>query len=293
MFAKAYAIASKFTLPLIVSARMFDKSVICSLGSFVVLNSDGWIATAAHMLNSFSKFDQSKLELEAYEQSILAIEQNTKLTEKQKHKKIKGAKANPEWIISHSLWWGYDGRSINDIKVLPEADLAIGRITPFKSSDVLEYPTLKDPQKDLLPGTSLCRLGFPFHQPASTFDESTGSFILAPGVVPVPIFPIEGIYTRDLDAGISSDEKYKIMFLETSSPGLRGQSGGPIFDTNGTLWSIQSQTNHLDLGFNPRIQRNGKTIEEYQFLNVGIGVHPQTLIAFLKDNGVLFKLSSY
>jgi hypothetical protein len=272
---------------------MFDKSVRCSLGSFVILNSEGWIATAAHMLNSFPTFDQHKLEIEAYKQSILLIEQNNKLTEKQKQKKKKGIKVNPEWITSHSLWWGHDGWNITDIRVLPQADLAIGRIIPFNPGDVLEYPTLKDPEKDLIPGTSLCKLGFPFHQPESTFDESTGAFILAPGVVPVPRFPIEGIYTRDLEAGFSPDGKYKIMFLETSSPGLRGQSGGPIFDTRGTLWAIQIQTNHLDLGFNPRIQRNGKSIEEYQFLNVGIGVHPQTLIAFLKDNGISFKLSSY
>lgn len=100
-------------------------------------------------------------------------------------------------------------------------------------------------------------------------------------------------YTRNLEAGVSPDRLYKIRFLETSSPGLRGQSGGSIFDVNGTLWSIQSHTSHYDLGFNPSIQMNGKIIEEFQFLNVGSGVHPETLAAFLKENGVPYNLSSY
>lgn len=39
------------------------------------------------------------------------------------------------------------------------------------------------------------------------------------------------------------------MFIETSTPRLRGQSGGPIFDVNGAIWAIQSQTHHLKLGF--------------------------------------------
>jgi len=34
-------------------------------------------------------------------------------------------------------------------------------------------------------------------------------------------------------------------------------------------------------------------VEEHQFLNVGVGVHPELIVAFLKDNGVKFTLSDY
>ena len=123
------------------------------------------------------------------------------------------------------------------------------------------------------------------------FDEATGNFRLEQGTFPIPYFPIEGIFTRNIYGGKSKDGKYDITFLETSSPGLRGQSGGPIFDTKGTIWAIQSKTNHLPLGFAPKITKNGKEVEENQFLNVGLGVHPLTLITFLKDNVVDFKIS--
>jgi S1-C subfamily serine protease len=115
-------------------------------------------------------------------------------------------------------------------------------------------------------------------------------FTLLPGTLPIPRFPIEGIMTRDANAGKSKDGKYDIRFIETSTPGLKGQSGGPIFDVKGAIWGIQSHTTHLPLGFSPKIKRNGKEIEENQFLNVGLGIHPSLLISFLTDNGVKFQV---
>jgi hypothetical protein len=43
MFSKAYEIASKFTHPVIVSMRFFDKTVESGLGSFIILNDEGWM----------------------------------------------------------------------------------------------------------------------------------------------------------------------------------------------------------------------------------------------------------
>ena len=39
--------------------------------------------------------------------------------------------------------------------------------------------------------------------------------------------------------------------------------------------------------------KNGKEIEENQFLNVGWGVHIELIVAFLRDNDVKFHLSDY
>jgi hypothetical protein len=62
------------------------------------------------------------------------------------------------------------------------------------------------------------------------------------------------------------------------------KSGGPIFDVNGTVWSIESRTTHFPFGFSPKVKKNAKEIEENQFLNVGLGVHPELIVAFLTDN---------
>lgn len=293
MFAKAHELASCFTRPVIISMRLYDKSVKCSGGAFVVLNDEGWIITTAHLWKSFLAFQKHANELRAHKKQLEAIEQDQSLTTKQQNKRLRQAKTNPEWITNHSFWWGWDGVSIKDVKAIPKGDILVGRLEPFKQTMVKTYPIIKDPSKGLNPGRSLCKLGYPFHEIKASFDEATNTFKLAPGVVPLPRFPIEGIYTRNVIAGRSKDGKYEFKFLETSSPGLRGQSGGPIFDTSGTVWAIQSSTRHFPLGFSPKVKKNGKEVEENQFLNVGLGIHPELMVAFLKDNGIPFRLSVY
>jgi hypothetical protein len=41
------------------------------------------------------------------------------------------------------------------------------------------------------------------------------------------------------------------------------------------------------------VKKNGKEVEENQFLNVGLGIHPELIVAFLTDNQVTFQLSDY
>jgi hypothetical protein len=79
-----------------------------------------------------------------------------------------------------------------------------------------------------------------------------------------------------------------VMFLETSSPGLKGQSGGPIVDRDGNIYAIQSKNLTMPLGFTGTVEINGKKVDENQFINVGIGVHLQTIVALLKKHNIKF-----
>ena len=137
------------------------------------------------------------------------------------------------------------------------------------------------------PGTSLCRLGFPFHQLKAEWDKAAERFELPSGALPPPLIPIEGIFTRQ----VRKPDVDHPVFIETSSPGLKGQSGGPVFDVQGRLWGIQSRTHHLDLGFNPEAQRGKRSIREHQFLNVGLAGHPAELVALLDEKGIAYRLS--
>ncbi len=292
MFSKAYEIASNFTRPLIISTRLHSGEVHCSIGAFVIINNEGWIVTAAHLMQPILLHQQYLKEVSDYNSQVKSVESDPKLNHKQRKRKLSRLKHNPKWLTNFSYWWGADGIRVDNIEVLPDGDIAVGKLDPFIPDMVSVYPVIKDPQ-NLLIGTSLCKLGYPFHNAASSFDEKTGNFKLAEGTLPVPRFPIEGIYTRNLLTGTSSDGKYELKFIETSSPGLRGQSGGAVFDINGTVWGIQSRTNHLQLGFSPKVKRDGKEIEENQFLNVGIAVHPEVLYQFLSENNISFELSDY
>jgi hypothetical protein len=190
--------------------------------------------------------------------------------------------------------WGHRSSGLVDVAFVAAVDLAVGRLDPFDPAWVAEYPTLKDPTKNFSPGASLCKLGFPFFEIKPTFDEATSMFSIPPEMRNLPFFPIEGIYTRDLNVpdpiGASP---FPLTFLETSSPGLRGQSGGPTFDVMGAIWAIQSQTNCLPLGFSPEVKEGGKTHKEHQILNVGMGVHVKTVIGLLDQVGVGYRLSDH
>ena len=293
MFSTAYSIASQFTHPVIVSLRRWNGSVECALGAFVILNPEGWIATAAHLWDWHFEFEKHQPEISRRNQEAARIQENPMLTPKQKRKRIDKLGADPQWITNHSFWWGKDGFNVKETIMLKPADLAVGKLEPFEPTWVSSFPSIKDPSRGLNPGLSLCKLGFPFHEIKASYDAATDRFVISEGTFPIPRFPIEGIYTRNVLVRKSDEDVPDIKFLETSSPGLKGQSGGPIFDVKGTVWAIQSKTIHLELGFRPTVSKNGRKVEENQFLNVGWGVHPETLVWFLTKNGVKFTQSGY
>jgi hypothetical protein len=139
-------------------------------------------------------------------------------------------------------------------------------------------------------GTSVCKLGFPFFNVKTTFNKQVKAFQFDRSILPIPRFPIDGIITRYNYSGKSKVINLDIRFVETSSPGLRGQSGGPLFDVEGRVMGIQSHTRHLPLGFSPKIKKGEEEVEEHQFLNVGVGAHVQSILAFLDMQGVKYNV---
>lgn len=291
MFSTAYKLASEYTNPVITSLRFSNNSTESSLGSFVILNNEGWILTAGHLINSFVGFQKHQEETKDLDKQLKLIELDKTLFDQQKRKKINKLKksfAKQKRIINHSFWWGADGITMDHIKVNFDIDLAIGKIKNYNPEMIKNYPKIINPKEANI-GTSLCKLGYPFYQLKTTWNSDRNVFKLDPKVFPIPRFPLEGMYTRNAILGVSKDKKYEKKFIETSTPGLRGQSGGPIFDTEGNIWAIQSQTISLPLGFSPKLKKGKKETIEHQFINVGIGVHPDIITQFLDENKVRYE----
>lgn len=292
MFAHAFKRANCFTRPVVISRRYFDRSTDCGCGAFVVINDEGWIVTAAHLLSSYSRIQEDAEEIIEYHHSIHTIEQNDVVPMGEKIERIRRLPDNAKWITNLSYWWGMDGVHLSDIRPLPEGDLALGRLTPFDANAWGYYPVFKAPG-DLDVGTTLCKIGYPFQRIQASFREANNSFELNPAARTLACFPMEGLYTRTLSAGRSGDGRYDIKFLETSSPGLTGQSGGPILDANGTIWGVQSRTDHYAYGSVSRREKDGREVQEDQCINLGVGIHPEVIVRFLEDNGIRFSLSDY
>lgn len=122
------------------------------------------------------------------------------------------------------------------------------------------------------------------------FDDATSTFSFDIAASDLAFFPNEGIYTRQIMDG-SPQAPGRLVALETSSPGLLGQSGGPIFDAEGRVWAIQSRTQHIELGFKAEAEVNGRRIPVPQFMNLGVGVHAKAIIAVLDELGVSYQVS--
>ena len=295
MFVEAIEQARKFTFPIVLSRQTFDRKCASSIGAYTVLNREGWVITCLHIVEQFAELLQGEANAREIEKQIADIESDTTLSKWGKSRKItRLARFRPSDIYRGSIWWGLDGVRMTTCHLVPALDLAIGKLEPFDQKWVSHYPVFKDPSKGYRVGASLCKLGYPFHHITPHYDDKKGAFVLPQGAVPLPLFPIEGILTRFISAKIpGSESPFPLRFFETSTPGLKGQSGGPVFDTRGTVWGIQSSTTHYPLGFDPPVPGGSGNEREHQFLNVGRAMHMESIMGALNKFGVKFTPSDY
>lgn len=287
MFADAYEIAAEWTAPVIVAQARTSGQVQTSIGSFIIVNDEGWAITAAHIVHSMVDTTRAANEHRARTAARQAIEADQSLSRKARKEALRKLPTDTGIVAGGTLWAGVTN-TLTQVHVIPQADLAFVRLEQPPS--VPRYPVFKDPEKALRPGTSLMRLGFPFHHVEASYDLSADAFILPAGAFPIPRFPIEGIMTRHGAPKAQPDLPFPVCDLETSSPGLRGQSGGPIVDRKGTIWAVQSVTASLELGFSPKASRGS---EEHQFLNVGRGPSVVTIVPAMRHFGIRFALATY
>jgi hypothetical protein len=278
MFSVACEKAANFTRPVVRSTMNLDGAVQTGVATFILLNEEGWAATAAHVLTDVPKFQVQQAELDAINASGM--------DDNQRRNAIRKLKVDKSLIVKWSFWWGQDLVTADNMLVAPAADLAVMKLNGFDLSAVKHFPSFKKPS-GIAAGASLIKVGFPLHQIQSSYDGKNFNFDQRG----MTLFPIEGIHTRAWIAepeGEPDPDYIPVGFVETSSPGLMGQSGGPTLDKDGVVWAIQSQTRHYSLGFRPVAQNgDGKAVEEHQFLNVGMGVHPLTIEALFKKAGIV------
>jgi hypothetical protein len=295
MFRNAITTAMAFTRPVVTSRREVSGVCSSSIGAIVVVNEDGWIVTAAHILTQLETLLAQTAQVLQHQQAEAAIRADQSLGNAQRRAKLVAlGKLNNKATAHCSAWWGIDSASIVDAHTIESVDLGIARLHPFDPKSISTYPTFKRPDIGVEPGEMLCKLGFPFHAITPTWDAAANLFNFPAGALPLPCFPMEGMLTRFvLFDQPNPPLSFPLLQVETSTPGLRGQSGGPTFDEQGTVWAIQSNTAHLALGFDPPVPGGAKGQKEHQFLNVGRGVHPGTILGFLDSLGVKYNRSAY
>lgn len=292
MFEKAIEDVLKFTRPLHSISRSYGGLVSPGTATFFFVNDTGVAITCKHVLElipaadninqNFLRFKAEKDKLPKdnnYKRHLLGLETKYKYN-KETTVQLRNNFLNCFDKIDQIVYHAH-----------PELDLAILEFKGFTKILYNSHATFIKDSSTIKQGKYLCRIGFPFpefnnfrHNPDTDDIEWTQT-----GNPNSPSFPIDGIVTRFT----ANQPNTGITGIEMSTPGLRGQSGGPLFDVDGKVYGMQSATNHLHLGFDIRdkeIIHDGKKskVSNYPFLHVGICVHVDRIKEFLIQHHIAF-----
>ena len=292
MFVKAIEIASQFTRPIHSIERLYGSTeVLPGAASLFFVNADGWALTCKHVADRIVGSNELQKRKQSFDADFAA--QKGKKKDKHIHKELEH-----KYKLDHQTVFEIRNVFVNCVEgnldlqltVHQNLDIALLHFRNFAKLQCSTFPVFPKDTTPLKQGKFLGRLGFPFPEFTNFVYNSVTNTIewTKTGKDHTPIFPIEGMLTRHL-----ADQNGQIIGFEMSTPGLRGQSGGPVFDFEGKVWGMQSATNHLDLDFdvNKDVIRGGqkKTVKDSAFLHVGHCVHVEMLKSFMREHKVDFQ----
>lgn len=291
MFVEAIEKVDQCTRPIHFILRYYTGSdIVPGTATMFFVNENGFAITCRHVAQQilyassiYENYLKFKSELRKFEKDPSFETQRGFLENKYR---INGD--NPIRILFNFIncVTAYKGLAIH---LHPTQDLAVIQFRDFDSKQYQGYARFLKDSRLVKQGRYLCRLGYPFPEFTNyQYNKNTGDIEwLNTGRINTPSFPIDGIVTRHIG------ESNGVVGIEMSTPGLRGQSGGPLFDKNGVIYGMQSSTRHLHLGFdqvNREVITEGhrKRVSNYPFLNVGQCVHVDVIKQFLREKNVTF-----
>jgi hypothetical protein len=291
MFKDAIDKTGGFTRPIHTIMRTYGgKKIIPGAGTLFFVNRDGYAITCKHVTDLLQQSDAINKKYIQFKEERSKIPKDGKF---QKHLKGLEMKYNyqPDTIIQikNSFVDSIDAMSSFTWHTHLTHDLAILKFNGFNKVLYSGHAVFRKDSGSIQPGEFFCRLGFPFPEFNNfRYNEATDDIEWTQdGVGKSPRFPIEGMMTRFLA------ENNKIYGIEMSTPGLKGQSGGPLFDSSGLVCGMQFSTKHLHLGFDMEdkeivVNNSIKKVSDYSFIHLGQCIHSETIKQFLKEKGVMY-----
>ncbi len=291
MFVKAIEEAAGYTRAIHVLLRIWGASrIVPGSATMFFVNKDGWALTCAHVAKNFIDAQKIAERFEAFRDARAEIpaDRNQRNAINQLEKKF-GYKPGDIVELHTRLIDCVEGEVNMDIKIHGSLDLALIHFTNAKRVVVDNFPVFGKNSDDLKQGMSICRLGFPFPEFSNyAYNQLTDTIGWTnTGQEFTPRFPMDGMLTRHV-----ANEQGKIIAFELSTPGIRGQSGGPAFGVDGRVWGMQSLTRHLDLDFDidVEVQRGTKVkrVQDSAFLHAGGCIHIDPIKDFMREHNVSF-----
>ena len=271
MFRNAIKNGLEYIRPLLTGKLIYkDKVIMNNLSTLIVLNKNGDILTTLNNAELFLIEDDNN---EVYPNILKEIDEESSERKKRKLEEKYGIKDN-SIVGIHNIIIDIaknPGR-LNIIKH-PYLDLAIIKIEHNKNILVKNFPKFVSTPPEI--GTSVCNLGFAFPEYKTfKYDQETHKITTTNEVMNFPVFPNEGIITRNI-----IDKENNLSMIETSNEVINGTQGGVLLNQDGNVLGMLAGTNIIK-----------STLPNDDFtMRLGITINSQTIIKFLKDNNIEFE----
>jgi Trypsin-like peptidase domain len=291
MFKESIEKVANYTRPIHTIMRLYGgNQIIPGAATLFFVNEEGYAITCKHVIEVLMASENMQKKLNDFKSERNQFPQDEKY-----HDSLKGLELkyqfNPDTPIQmkNTFVDCVDTASGYSWLLHPKYDLAILKFNDYKSLHYNDYAIFQKDTTQIKQGEFLCRLGFPFPEFNNFLYNEAADDIewTMNGVKNSPRFPIEGMVTRFLA------EDGKFYGIEMSTPGLKGQSGGPLFNKDGIVYGMQFSTKHLHLGFDIvdkeiLIENKIKTISDYSFIHLGQCIHAETIKEFLREHNVKY-----
>lgn len=292
MFVESIEKVSNYTRPIHTIMRTYGgKQIVAGAGTLFFVNNLGYALTCKHIVEMLLASEEINKNYASFKAERDRLPKDAKYKSNLKGLELK-YKYSPESIIQIKITFvdTIDQMSGFTVHLHPTLDLAILKLNDFTKVMYSDVAVFKKNGVDIKQGETLCRLGFPFPEFTNfKYNETTDDIEwTAAGIMHSPIFPIDGMVTRFLA------EPSGIFGIELSTPGLKGQSGGPLFNRAGVVYGMQSSTKHLHLGFDLidteiMINNKVKKVTDYSFIHLGQCIHVDRIKAFLDEHKVMYQ----
>ena len=292
MFVDAIETADQYTRPIHIISRLYNEAnIIAGAGTLFFVNDQGCAVTCRHVVEVIIQAEQINQNYRNFsgERQLITNNSQVNLLNQRLEQKYN---IQTGTVITQKIQFVscFEEMGEIDITLHPHHDLAILRFKNYKNKQYGQPALFLSENEVVKQGKSLCRLGYPFPEFTNFryVPENDDIDWTLEGRTKTPSFPIDGIVTRHI-----GDERGQISGIEMSTPGLRGQSGGPLFDTRGVVYGMQSMTRHLHLGFDMVNQEvwldsHRAKVSNHPYLHVGMCVHGNVIKEFLRQNDMKY-----
>lgn len=282
MFKRGYEINRKYTRAIYSGVKLLGSDeVISGISSCIIVNNEGWLLTCKHVAEQIIYSEEIKELFEEYK--TIENDKNKLIEFKKKHDLTDEDVISQINIFVDIFKGGYLEKIILD-KTL---DIALIKWSEFDEISTDHFPIFSSTKVSI--GEYVCKLGFAFLEYDYFYYDKIKKEILKiqDKEFDAPLFPLDGMVTRYIRLESTSE----VMF-ELSTPGIKGQSGGSIFNKEGHVIGMQSATRHMDLMFdiNGKVKRGTKyqDVDEKQFINLGVGILSKELMRFMDENNIKY-----